>query len=264
MKLVIEKRHKYVALSLLLLGLLYYFWGTGRPTGGFYVGGVLIVTLVGSFLVQRPNSRLINTLVTGILPLSLTLGFVLSLIYFPNLSRIFKLLTLLVYAFILYMVLLVNNVFLVVEERREIIPLYRVASTWSKILISTVSIPLLAGLFKLNQNALVETAVSGLSAFLFYLYLLWSLKYNHEVKKYRAGEAIGILALCIFFVMSATLAVSFFPTETFLRALYVSSVMIFGLSYVEGHLKNTINRRLITEHLLISVVFLLLLLVFNP
>jgi hypothetical protein len=264
MKITLEKRHKYVVHSLILLGLLYYFSGLTNSIGIFYIISVLLVALIGSFITQRPNSTIANTLVTGILPVSLTLGFVLSLIYFPNLSRIFKTLTLLVFSFIFYLVSLVNNVFLVVKTRKETIPLYRVASTWSKILIVIVAIPLLAGIFKINLNSLSETMLAGLSALLFYVYLIWSLKYDHEVKKYRKGELISLLALGVFFVLASNLAVSFFPTETFLRALYVSSIMIFGVSYIEGHLKNTINKRLISEHLVISTIFLILLFVFNP
>ena len=264
MKLVIEKRHKYTALSILLFAVLYYFWGSYEQPGLWLILLALAITLIGSYLVQRPNSSLINILITSILPLSLTLGFILSLIYFPNLSRIFKLLALLGYSFILYLVQLVNNVFLVVESRKETIPLYRVASTWSKILMVVVAIPLLAGLFKINQNSISEAALAGLSALLFYIYLVWSLRYNRDIKKYRAGELAALLILGVFLVMVANLTVSFFPTETFLRALYVSSIMMFSVSYIEGHLKNTINKRLISEHLVISAVFLILLFVFNP
>jgi hypothetical protein len=219
---------------------------------------------IGSYVVHQPNSKVANILITGILPASLTLGFMLSLIYFPNLSTVFKLLSLAGFSFIYYLTLLVNNVFLVVESREETIPLYRVASTWSKILIVAVAIPLLAGVFKINLNSFSETILASLSALLFYTYLIWSLKHNHEVKKYRRGELFGLFALTTFFVMAANLSVSFFPTETFLRALYVSSIMIFSVSYIEGHLKNVINRRLITEHLVISFIFLVLLFIFNP
>jgi len=264
MNITLQKRHRYMAHSLILLGFLYYFSGITDGNKIFYGAVVLLVTIFGSFFTHRPNSTPLNILITSILPLSLTLGFVLSLIYFPNLSRIFKILSLFGFAFIFYLISLVNNVFLVVETRKETIPLYRVASTWSKILIVVVAIPMLAGIFKINVNSLFETLLAGLVALLFYIYLIWSLKYNHEIKKYRGGEMVGILALGVFFVMASNLAVSFFPTETFLRALYVSSIMIFGVSYIEGHLKNTINKRLISEHLIISIIFLILLFAFNP
>ncbi len=264
MKIKLEKRHKYIIHSLLLLGILYYFSGVLEQFNVFSVSAIVLFVLVGSYVIQKPNSTVVNTLATGILPASLTLGFILSLIYFPNLSNIFKLLTLAGFAFIYYLTLLVNNVFLVVESREETIPLYRVALTWSKILIVTIAIPLLAGVFKVNFNSFIETLVAGFSALLFYTYLIWSLRHNHEIKKYKIGELIGLFGLCTFFVMVANLSVSFFPTETFLRALFVSSIMIFCVSYIEGHLKNIINKRLISEHLFISIIFLVLLFIFNP
>jgi len=264
MKIKLNKRQKYLAHSLVLLGLLYYFSGATTRFDLIYVSFVLVVVLVGSYVTHRPNSTVLNTLVTGILPVFLTLGFILSYIYFPNLSKIFKLLSLGIYTFIFYIVSLVNNVFLVVETRKETIPLYRVASTWSKILIVVVAIPLLAGIFKIDINSLFETTLASLTAVLFYSYLLWSLKYNHEVKKYKKGELVAVFALGAFFVFAANISVSFFPTETFLRALYVSSVLIFGVSFIEAHLKNTINKRLIREHISITLLFLILLFIFNP
>lgn len=264
MNIKLEKRHKYIIHSLLLSGLLYYFSGFAEDLNPWFISFVLIFVLAASYITQRPNSTLVNTFVTGILPISLTLGFMLSLYYFPNLSTIFKLLSLAGFLFIYYLTLLVNNVFLVVESRGETIPLYRVASTWSKILIVAVAIPLLAGIFKINLNSFVETLLAGLVAVFFYVYLIWSLKHSHEVKKYKVGELIGNLTLATFFVLAANLSVSFFPTETFLRAMYVASIMIFSVSYIEGHLKNLINKKLISEHLLISFLFLILLFIFNP
>ncbi|MFC1756009.1 hypothetical protein ACFLZK_01325 [Patescibacteria group bacterium] len=264
MKIKLNKRQKYFIHAALLLGLLYYFSGNTTRFDLAYAALVLVVVLVGSYLTHRPNSTVLNTLATGIMPVFLTLGFVLSYIYFPNLSRVFKLLSLGVYAFIFYIVSLVNNVFLVVETRKETMPLYRVASTWSKILIVVVAIPLLAGIFKMDINSLFETALASLATILFYIYLLWSLKYNHEVKKFKKGELVAVFALGTFFVFAANISVSFFPTETFLRALYVSSVLIFGVSFIEAHLKNTINKKLIREHSLLTLIFLILLFIFNP
>lgn len=264
MKIKLSRRQKYFIHSLILLGFLYYFSGITTKLDLVYVGLVLVVVLLGSYITNRPNSTIVNTLATGILPVFLTLGFILSYIYFPNLSRIFKILSLGVYAFIFYIVSLVNNVFLVVEDRKETIPLYRVAATWSKILIVVVAIPLLAGIFKIDINSLLESVLATFTTILFYIYLMWSLKYNHEVKKYKKGELFAVFALGSFFVFAANISVSFFPTETFLRALYVSSVLIFGVSFIEAHLKNTINKKLIREHSLITLLFLILLFIFNP
>lgn len=264
MKIALNKRQKYFAHSFVMTALLYYFAGFVIEFDPVFFSIVFLAVLIGSYFVHLPNSNIKNILVSSILPLFLSLGFLLSYIFFPNLSQIFKILSLFVYAFIFYIVSLVNNVFLVVETRKEVIPLYRVASTWSKILIVVVAIPLLAGIYKLNTNSLLETGFACAAALLFYGYLLWSLRHSHEVKKFKIGEMSSIFSLAVFFVFAANISVSFFPSETFLRALFVSSVLIFGVSFIEAHLKNTLNKKLIREHMAISLIFLILIFIFNP
>ncbi len=264
MKVSLEKRHKYLIQSLMFLALFYYFFILSGERGLSTVLFMLALVYISSYIAHRPNSNLLNMLITGILPAFLVVGVYLSLIFFPNLSQTFRILSLLMFTIIFYLISLVNNVFLVVESREEVIPLHRVAITWSKILMVVIAIPLLAGIFKMSLNPLLETALAGLVTLLFFIYLTWSLKYNQDVKKYNKGEIVSILGLGIFVVSLAGISVSFFPTETFLRAIFISSVLMFGVSYVEAHLKNVVNKRLITEHLIISVLFLILLFFFNP
>lgn len=264
MNIDVGKKHKYIIQSLIASALIYYFTLNMQERGLWVVGLVAVLIVVGSFVVHKPNAKFVNVLITSILPLSLTVGMMLTLIFFPNLSLIFRGFSIAGFAVLFYIISLVNNIFLVVETRQETIPLYRVASTWSKILIVTVSIPLLAGIYKLSLNSFYETALTGLAAALFYVYMIWFLRYTHETKSYKVGEILTVTAFGIFLTLISNLAVSFFPTETFLRALFVSSILIFGISYVEAHLKNIINKRLITEHLLISALFLFLLIIFTP
>jgi hypothetical protein len=264
MKIAVSKKQKYLAQSIIASGILYYFTLNMQERGLATAILLVLLVLVGSFLVHRPNAKMLNVLVTSILPLSLVAGIILTLIFFPNLSLIFRGFSIAGFAVLLYIISLVNNIFLVVETRQETIPLYRVATTWSKILIVIVSIPLLAGVYKLSYNTLYETALTALVALLFYIYIFWFLRYTHETKNYRVGEILSVAAFGTFLTVTSNLSVSFLPTETFLRALFVSSILIFGISYGEAHLKNIINKRLITEHLLISLLFLFLLIVFTP
>lgn len=264
MKLKITKKHKYALQALIISGLLYYFSQNISEDGAKEIIVLSVLTMASSFFVHQPNSKLLNILVTSILPVSLIAGVTLSLVFFPNLSITFKTFSVVGFAVLFYVIALANNVFLVVETRKEIIPLYRVALTWSKILIVVVAIPLLAGVYKMSFNPLLETAVTSFIALLFYLYLIWILKYSHEAKKYKVGEIVAILAFGVFITGASNISVSFFPTETFLRALFISSVLIFSISYIEAHLKNVVKKRLITEHLIISLAFLFLLVVFTP
>ncbi|MFC1722437.1 hypothetical protein ACFL0C_02185 [Patescibacteria group bacterium] len=260
----ITKRHKYIIQSLIMVIYLYVFAIDPLERGPLFFTFGAILSLVLSFASHFPNSKVLNTIITNIVSVFLVLGVMLSLYFFPNLSMTFRILSLLVFSAIYYLILLVNNVFLVVEDRGELIPLYRVALTWSKILIAAVTIPLLAGIFKISTLSMFEALTSVLISTVLYLYLVWSLKFNPDVKKYKVGEILTVLSFTLFIVGCASLSVSFIPTESFLRALFVSSVVLFGVSYIEAHLKNAVNRRLISEHLIISFLFLLLLLVFKP
>ena len=264
MKFSISKRQKYAALSIILLTTL-YFLADGAVERGVTYGLLLAgVALVGSYIVHIPNSRPRNILITSVLPVSLVVGVLLSLIYFPNLSDLFRIVSLLGFGALFYIISLVNNVFLVVDSRQEVIPLYRVAQTWSKILMVVVTIPLLAGMFKISFNAFYETIVTVLIALAFFGYLFWTLKHNPDAKKFKVGELLAILGIGAFAVGTANIAVSFIPTETFLRALFVSSILVAGISYLEAHLKNQVNRKLISEHAIISLIFLVLLFIFQP
>ena len=102
------------------------------------------------------------------------------------------------------------------------------------------------------------------AAFLFSLYVVWSMKYESDAKKHGLGEAGYLSFIGSAYVLIANLSVSFIPTESFLRALFVASVLMFALNYIYAHFKNAINKRLVTEHTAISLFFLLLLLLFKP
>lgn len=73
-----------------------------------------------------------------------------------------------------------------------------------------------------------------------------------------------VSALVSFLVFSLGVAVSFIPTESFLRALLSACALMFGLSYVNLHYKNRLNRSIIVEYSFIFVIFLLLVLIFKP
>jgi len=96
--------------------------------------------------------------------------FCLLYIFSQTSVSIFKLLGFFIVSILYYLINLVNNIFLVVEEKADIIPLYRVALTWSQILLIIVSIPLFAGIYKLNVSPLLQAGYVGLLSFSFTLY----------------------------------------------------------------------------------------------
>jgi hypothetical protein len=153
---------------------------------------------------------------------------------------------------------------LVVEGREEVIPLYSVATAWSQVIQVIVAIPLFSGIFKLDTSGIVQSIFVGITGFLFVVYQIWASRYDKEAKNTGVGESILLSVLGLFLVFSFSVAVSFFPSEAFLRALLISAVLMFVLNYVASYLRNDINRKMIVEFILIFSIFLGVILFFTP
>ena len=138
-KINLQRKHKYALLSLTVSMLLFLFSYDAFNLRVFWAIFVVLTGVFGSIWVQYTSvitskqyffkQTLLNVLV---LPVILVVGALLSLIYFPNLGLPTRIITLLSVGGVMYVVSLVNNIFLVVFEKNEVIPLYRVAVTWSQ------------------------------------------------------------------------------------------------------------------------------------
>jgi len=226
----------------------------------FYVVFVLIFVSISHY----PNIKLNNIIYGSILPLQLVLASTLFFFFYPNLGYLFKLMMLGIFSFLYYIVSLVDNIFLVIQDREEQIPMYRVASTWSQILSVIIAIPLYSSIFKLNLLFIWQSLFVFISALLFSFYQFWILRFDKDMKKVKVGEFILLNLLAGFLVLATSLSISFFPTESFLRSLFVSSVLMFSLNYVQSHLKNDINDKFLYQSLFISLIFFIILFLFNP
>lgn len=222
-----------------------------------------VVVLLNSLVAHYPNLEIKNLVFPLILPFSLLIGGYLFLIKFPNFTTVFKLVAIIGFSFLYYLILLSDNIFLVVSDKEEIIPLYRVASTWSQILGSLVSIPLFAGLFKITSNSYYHAFASGIIGVLFCSYQIWTLKYDSDAKRVGVEERILLCTLVLFFLFSSTICLSFLPTEAFLRGLVAAAVLMFSLTYVQAHLKNSITKKLLFQNFFIIVFFVLMALIFR-
>ena len=264
-KIELAKKNKYFIQSV-LVGIFIYV----TTQNLFDLDGIklallsLILVVSGSLISHSTGITKENFIYSVIMPLGVISGGVLSLKFYPNLGSVFKIFVVAFFSGMYYLVSLADNIFLVVNDREEIIPLYRVAVTWSQILQVIVAIPLFAGIFKLNIVTFTHSLVISLISFLFTYYQLWVYRFEPDAKKVGAGERYYICFLSFFIVFVTSLGVSFFPSEDFLRALFTSSVLLFILNYISAHLKNEISRRIIIRHLLITVVFLVLLIFFKP
>jgi len=261
----IAKRNRYLIQSALIAVFIYTF------TQGVIKQNLFLTVIIGIFLVfsgvlisHYPGVTKENFLFSTIMPISVVSGALLSLTFYPNLGSVFKIFVIIFFSGLYYLVSLADNIFLVVSDREEIIPLYRVAVTWSQILQVIVAIPLFAGIFKLNMVTFAHSLIISLISFLFTYYQLVIYRFEPDAKKVGVGEGFYICFLSFFIMFVTSLGVSFFPSEDFLRALFSSTVLLFILNYISAHLKNEISRRIIIRHLLITAVFLILLIFFKP
>lgn len=264
-KIELAKKNKYFIQSVLVGIFIYIVSQNLIELNGIQIAFLSFVLVVsGSLISHSTGIKKENFIYSIIMPLGVIFGGMLSLKFYPNLGYVFKIFVVAFFSGIYYLVSLADNIFLVVNDREEIIPLYRVAVTWSQILQVIVAIPLFAGIFKLNIVTFTHSLIISSISFLFTYYQLWVYRFEPDAKKIEVGERIYICFLSFFIVFVTSLGVSFFPSEDFLRALFTSSVLLFILNYVSAHLKNEISRRIVIRHLLITVIFIILLLFFKP
>jgi len=260
----IERRHKYIiqsVLAFIYVYLLFFRFNLSLKTEFFLT---LIFVGFASVISHYPNIKVNNIVFGMILPMQLFLGMAMFLRFFPNLNSTFRLVIVAAFSVLYYITSLVDNIFLVIHDREEQIPLYRVAVTLAQILSIIISIPLFASIFKISVNGVIQSAVVSISALLFSIYQFWGLGFDKDAKKPSRGEMFLLNTFVMFLVFVASVSVTFFPTESFLRALYVSAVLMFGLNFVDGYLKNDINAKNLSQFIFIVFLFFLLLLVFLP
>lgn len=259
----IDKKYRYGAQALLVIVYAYFasvvFWNSSFY---FRVGAGVLLVMLTTYLVHFPNVRSKNFLYILILPVYLLLSVLLALKYYLNLSLLFKVSMLLGSGLMLYIVSLVDNIFLVLSEREDTIPLYRAALPWSQILVVTISIPIFAGIFKIPTHSIYQCLVISFFSFILGLYQFWTLRHASGLIPVRGVGIVGFSLLIAFFVLAITLSTSFVYTESFLRALAASSALMFGLFYVSSHLYNSISKRSLIQYIMIILFFITFMLIF--
>ncbi len=264
----LDKKYKYVIHSALitvysvLASLI--FWNYS-----FFIRlgiGIILVAVLALF-VHYPNVGLSKKKITGllmvlILPFSLFISILLALKYYPNLSIPFKGLMLIGTGFLLYLISIVDNIFLVNSQREETIPLYRAAVPWSQILTVVVAIPLFAGIFKIPTYSIIQVGIIALISFIFGIYQIWAHRYEDNLVPVGQGGTVLLITLISFFVFSIGIATSFMSTESFLRGLNTAAALMFGLFYTSSFLKNTLNKKILIQYFFILLIFILLSIIF--
>ena len=162
----VEKKYRFAIHAAFYAAILFSHSAGYIPFENFVLYfAMLFVTSFSVLLVHYPNVTYKNLFMAVLLPMNLALGGTLSLLLFPNISVIFRLAAIVAFSLLDYIILLIDNVFLVIEDREELIPLYRVAVTWSLILQIIVLIPLVASVYKFNVNSFYQAGVVAILSF---------------------------------------------------------------------------------------------------
>lgn len=262
-----DKKTRYL-LSSILFGVFLLFCAQyiqtefGLFLALFTLGVIFLCILVLAVFLKYVSTA---SIYTSVLPLHLIAGYLFTLFYFPSLGFAVKFVGLVGLILLFYIILLVNNIFLVIQEKSGVIPLYTVALTWVQILIITISIPYFSGVYKIVSISLfLQSALVVISTFLFSMYMIWCVSQDEKTKKTVFYEKISVSLIVAFITFCASICTAFFPTESFLRGLFVSSILLFGIGYIQAHYKNRVTTRLMIEYSLISGLFFAILLIFHP
>lgn len=259
----ITKKQKYVGLAVTFFLVSYLSTFVDVSYLGIYLVLAILFFVMGTLFVQRPNN-IWAAAYMSLLPSLLVISTISSLFYFPYLSLVVKLGAIGLAASLYYAVLVVENIVNVSMEYEKGIPLYRAAQTWIQVLIVVVSIPLFSSYFKVDVSPLIQSALLSLTTFFLSMHTLWVLKFDPDVRVSSIKTSILDSLMLSFAIFAVSSGVSFFPTEPFLKAIFLASVLMGLLGYLIAHYKNLVTNRLVTEYIFVSSVFLGILLLLQP
>jgi hypothetical protein len=222
-----------------------------------------LIILLLNLLALYPGYRVKDLFYISFEPLVLTISTLYGLLFFPNLNLFFKLGLVFVSAVLLYISTLTNNLTIAEKTEDLSLPLFRVGLIWTQILLILQSIPLVTIVYKLNLPFYIQSLlilVYFVCASLSYLHTFLLTKKGEEVSK---GEQIVLLLQMSFMPLAGSLATSFIPAETFLRATFITSLFMGMVGYTRNFLDNALTKRLIIQYSLIILFFLIVLILFK-
>ncbi|OGC55642.1 hypothetical protein A2797_01080 [candidate division WWE3 bacterium RIFCSPHIGHO2_01_FULL_48_15] len=256
-----SKRLRFFAVSAFLAGLLVLLssYTTDNILAQFVA--LFLPPIFAIFLtyltLERPGGIEIVTLL--LLPAILVAGASLNQYFFPNLHLVFKLGSWLSFFSIFYLLLLSLNIFRVERVKKESIPLEKVAKPAIFLFSFLAMFLLLTVLYKLALGVVFSTLVVFLISFVLSLNFFWFLTLSNLFeRRFFLGAAVVAGGLA-----QVSLAFSFFPWESFLRALsegvFFYSMLGIARAYYERHLRY----RIVIEYIIVALAVFLFTRVFS-
>lgn len=234
---------------------------------GKYVLFLALISITSALIVQylEGGKRGVRqSLFVGTTPFFLCLGVFFFYLYYPNLSFPVKLMAGVFNVFLLYTLLLLNNVLLVVGNREEVIPVYRVAISWVQIVLLGVSISLFTGIHRVLIQPVMQTLVVAGVSLILYLYAMWAYFLEREIRRPKTKESLTLAISLVLLTGWASFMTLFFSAETFLRGLFISSVFLLGLGYIQLYVKNSLSKRSLLDYIAPALFFFVVMAIFKP
>lgn len=228
-----------------------------------FLGIALLIVFIINLLVLYPGYKFKDLIIISFLPAVIVSSTILGLIFFPNLSQLFKYILMFFSGALFYLSLLINNLIIAEKVEDTSLPLFRVGQVWLQILLIVLTIPFITVIYKFDFKFYTHS-------FLIFLYLLISsyvYLHSYLISKTNAvtyREYLILIIEMVYLPVLASIATSFISSESFFRATFITSVYMSMVSYARNYIDNSLSKRLIIQYLIISGFFLLVLIAFKP
>ncbi len=228
-----------------------------------FLGIALFVVFIINLVALYPGFKFRDLIIISFLPLVILSSTIMGLIFFPNLSFLFKYLLMFFSGALFYLSLLINNLIIAEKVEDTSLPLFRVGQVWLQILLIVLTIPFITVIYKFNFKFYIH------SLFIFIYLLTSSYVYLHSYLISKRDsvsnrEYILLIFQMVYLPVIASVATSFISAESFFRATFITSVYMSMVSYARNYVDNSLNKKLIIQYVVISSFFLLVLIAFKP
>jgi hypothetical protein len=258
----VSRRTKFLISTIFyLFGILFFDFANFSKY--IFLGAALFVVFIINLIALYPGYKLRDVVLISYLPLVLVSSTILGLIFFPNLSAVFKYLLMFFSGAFFYLSMLINNLIIAEKIEDTSLPLFRVGQVWLQILLIILTIPFITVVYKFNLHFYFHSLAIFVYLFISsYVYLHTYL--ISKTDQVSTKEYILLLIEMTYLPLVASIATSFIPAESFFRATFVTSVYMAMVSYARNYIDNSLNKKLLIQYLVICTFFLLVLIVFKP
>ncbi|PIU73778.1 hypothetical protein COS78_00560 [Candidatus Shapirobacteria bacterium CG06_land_8_20_14_3_00_40_12] len=258
----ISKHWRYL-ISTIILGVGLYLF-LSLPVDSRYLGIVLELVLVifcfwfGLGIIFERG--VYNKLMTAILPVLLTLGYGLFVVLLPS-SQISFLIYAAAFGVMIYLIFLVENVFLVAIGYKTV-PLYRAAYTVSLILVLLTAFFLFDSMLSFRLPFWGNSLLALFITILLFLYQFWAIAIDLPDDGKGRGRWVYIL-VAAWIVGQMALVFSFWPVGIFKGSVYLVSIIYLLSGLFQADIKDRLFKGVVTGYILTGIAILTAIIVTN-